>query len=43
LSARALAASLAAALLALAGCAELPRTTGSVAPDAAAIAAPFEI
>jgi outer membrane lipoprotein LolB len=43
LNARALAAPLIAALLALAGCAELPRTTGSAAPDAAAIAAPFEI
>ncbi|HET9046180.1 MAG TPA: lipoprotein insertase outer membrane protein LolB [Casimicrobiaceae bacterium] len=43
MSARALAASLVAALLALVGCAELPRTTGSAAPDAAALAAPFEI
>ena len=43
MSARALAASLVAALLVLAGCAELPRVTGSAAPDAAALAAPFEI
>ena len=43
MNARALAAPLVAALLALAGCAELPRTAGIAAPDAAALAAPFEI